>query len=172
METAPARALHACLPLGGRAFCEEHHGAHSRSQGACALSRECLSLSPLTVRSHADVNALAMTLHDHLLHVCGLVTPGRGLLTATGTVQCACALGVTTRGLNDCTRDRLAVARPGVTARSHTGPASGHVAVAGVVTALLLLTARGLGRGVGGLDGVAGIALRLLMLPAIVATLC
>ena len=44
--------------------------------------------------------------------------------------------------------------------------------VAGLVTALpFLLTARGHGRGVGGLDGVAGIARRLSLLPAIVATL-
>ena len=56
-------------------------------------------------------------------------------------------------------------------ARGHTDPATGHVTVAGVVTALLLLTARGLGRGVGGLDGVAGTVWRLLLLSAIAATL-
>ena len=57
-----------------------------------------------------------------------------------------------------------------MTARGHTGTATGHVTVAGLMTALLL-TARGLGRGVGSLDGVAGPAQKLLVLPAIVATL-
>ena len=54
----------------------------------------------------------------------------------------------------------LPVARPGVTARCRTG----HV------TALLLLTACSLGRVVGGLDVVAGIARRLLLLPMIAVT--
>ena len=69
--------------------------------------------------------------------MCGLVAPGRGLLTATGNDWCARALGVTAR-------DRLAVAMPGVTARGHTGPATGDSglivapapAVAGGATAL------------------------------------
>ena len=112
-----------------------------------------------------------MTRPALLLPVCGLVAPGLGLRTATGIVECALALGVTVRGLNKCARDLLAVARPGVTARSHTGPTTGHVTIAGLVTAPLLLTVRGLGRGVGGLDGVTGIARRQLLLPAIAVTL-
>ena len=90
--------------------------------------------------------------------MCSLVDPGQDLLTAAMTDECSRSLGVTVRGRDDCARDRLAVARPGVTARSHTGPATGHVSVTVLVTALLLLTARGLGRGVGSLDGVAGTA--------------
>ena len=39
-----------------------------------------------------------------------------------------------------------------MTARGHMGPATDHVIA-------LLLTAHGLGRGVGGLDGVAGTAI-------------
>ena len=103
--------------------------------------------------------------------MCGLVAPGRDLLTTAGTDWCARALEVTARSHGDCTRDRLAVTRPGVAARGHTGPATGHVTVAGLVTALLHLTARGLEREVGGLDGVARTARRLLMLPTIAATL-
>ena len=55
-------------------------------------------------------------------------------------------------------RDLLAVARPGVTATGH-------------VTAPLLPAVRGLGSGVGGLNGVTGTARKLLLLPAIVVTL-
>ena len=58
-----------------------------------------------------------------------------------------------------------------MTARGHTGPTIGHVTVAVLVTAPLLLTVRGLGRGVGGLDGVPGTAQKLLLLPAIAVTL-
>ena len=122
-----------------------------------------LALAPRTVR--VDESALTVTRYAPLLHVCGLVAPGRGLLTATVTNGYARALGVTTCDRTDCNRGRLAVARPGLTARSHTGPTTGHV------TALLLLTVCGLGRAVGSLDGVAGIAQRLLLLPAITATL-
>ena len=52
-----------------------------------------------------------------------------------------------------------------MTARGHMGSLTGHVTVAGLVTA------RGLGRGVGGLDRVARITMKLLLLPAIAATL-
>ena len=106
------------------------------------------AVSPRTVRSLVDEGALAVTRHAPLLPVCGLDDPGRGLLTATRTIECA--------------RDRLAVARPGVIACGRMGPATGHVTIAGLVTTLpFLLTARGHGRGVGGLDGVAGIAAAL-----------
>ena len=124
------------------------------------------AVAPQTVRGRVDAGALAVTHHAPPLPVCGLDDPGRGLLTATGTVECASALRATVRGRDNCARDRLAVARPGVTAYGHTGPA------AGLMTALpFLLTTCGHGRGVGGLDGVAGIARRLLLLPAIAATL-
>ena len=63
------------------------------------------ALAPRTVRSHVDESALTVTLHDRLLPVCGLVAPGRGLLTATRIDECARALGVTARGLDDCARD-------------------------------------------------------------------
>ena len=59
-----------------------------------------------------------------------------------------------------------------MTAHSHTGPLTGHMTIASLVTALLLLlTILGHGREVGGLDRVAWIARRLLLLPEIVATL-
>ena len=58
-----------------------------------------------------------------------------------------------------------------MTARGHMGPTNGHVTVASLVSAFLLLTARGLGRGVGGLNGVTRTARKQLMLTAIAATL-
>ena len=96
--------------------------------------------------------------------------PGCSLRDATGIAECALTLGVTARGLDECARDLLAVARPGVTACNHTGPATSYVAVTGLVTSPLLLTVRGLGRGDGGLDGVTGIARKLMLLPAIAVT--
>ena len=157
-------------PPRGRDSCEERRCARSRSRGARAWSRESRSRST-DVRVHMDKSALAVTRHSPLLPMCGLVAPSRSLLTATGTDGCACALGVTVRGRDDSARDRLAVARPSVTARGHTGPATGHMTAAGLVTALLLLTACGLGKRVGGLDGVTGTAQRLSLLPAVAATL-
>ena len=70
---------------------------------------------------------------------------------------------MTIRGLDDCARVRLAVVRPGVTARGHTGPATGRVTVLP-----FLLTVHDHEGGVG---GVAGIARRQLLLPEIAATL-
>ena len=68
---------------------------------------------------------------------------------------------------NDCAQVRVAVARPGVTARGHKGPATGRVTITGLVTGLpFLLTGRSHRRGVG-----AGIARRQLLLPGIAATL-
>ena len=135
LETAPA--LHVYLPIGVELLVK------SITVPALGLERhvpglESRALDPRTIHGHVDESALAMTRHAPLLPVCGLIALGRGHLTATGK--------------DGCSRDRLAVARPGVTARGHTGPATGHVTVAGLVTA------RGLGRGVGGLDGVAGTA--------------
>ena len=118
------------------------------------------TLATRTVRGLVDDSAIAVTLPFPLLSVCGLDDPGRRLLTATGTIEFAHALGVTIRGHDDCARVRLAIAS------GHTGPATGRV------TALLfLLIVHGHGRGVGGLDGVAGITRRLLLLPGIAATL-
>ena len=143
------------------------HGLGGRvtSLASCALAL-------WTVRDLVDEGALTVTRHAPPLPVCGLDKPGRGLLTAIGTDGCAQALGVTVRGCDDCARFRLAVVRPGVTARGHTGPATDQVTVAGLMTALpFLLTARSHEREVGGLDGVAGIARRLLLLPGIATTL-
>ena len=118
----------------------------------------CRALAPRTVRGLVDGSALAVTRPNLLLPTCSLVSLGRGLRTAPGVDECA-------RGLDECARDLLAVARPSVTARGHTGPATGHV------TAPLLLIVRGLGSGAGSLDGVTGTARRLLLLPAIAVTL-
>ena len=146
--------------------------AHSRSRGSRDRSCESLSLAPWTVRGLVDEVALAVTCPTPVLPVCGLADPGHGLLTATGTGECAHALTVTVHSLDECARICIAVARPGVTARGHTVPATGHMTVAGLMTALpFLLTARSRGRGVGGLDGIARIARRLLLLPRIAATL-
>ena len=80
------------------------------------------TLAPRTVRGRVDESTLTMTRHAPPLPVCNLDTPCRGLLTATGTAECACALGATVRGCDDCAHDRLAVARPGVTAHGHMVP--------------------------------------------------
>ena len=138
----------------------------------CVTDLASCALALQTVRGLMDENALAVTRPAPFLPVCSLDDPSRGLLTATGTVKCARALKVTVRGHDDCACVRLAVAGPGVTGRGHTGPATGRVTVAGLVTALpFLLTVRNQGRGVGILDGVAGIARRRLLLPGIAATL-
>ena len=98
------------------------------------------TLTPRTVLGRVDEGALAVTRHAPPPRVCGLNAPDHSLLNAARTAEYALA------------RDRLVVARPSVTARGHTGPATGHV------TALLfLLTARGPGRGVDSLDGSPGL---------------
>ena len=124
------------------------------------------AIATWTARILVDDGALIVTRHPPLLPMCGLSGPGRDLQTATGPVGFAHALGVTVRGLADCVCVRLAVVRSGVTSRVHTSPATGHVTVRP-----FLLTVRGLGKGVGGLGGVAGIAQRQLLLPGIAATL-
>ena len=129
------------------------------------VTAACSAHAPRTVRGLVDGSDLAVARPALLLPTCGLVAPGRGLRTALGVGECARALGVTARSLDECACDLLAVARPGVTARGHTGLA------AGLVTAPLLLTVRGLGRGVGSLDGVTGGAWKLLLLPVIAVTL-
>ena len=131
-----------------------------------------LALVPRIVHGLVDEGALTVTRHTPLLPVCGLSDPGCGLRTATGPVGFARALGVTVRGLNDCTRVRLPVARSGMTGCGHTGPITGRVTVTGHVTVRPFPpTVRGLGKGVGGLGRVTGIAQRQLLPPGIVATL-
>ena len=136
--TAPAHALPIYLPHEIEILV--------MSIAVPALGLRSRVLAPRNVRGRVDESALAVTRHAPPLPVCGLVDPGRSLMTTTGTDRCARALGTTVRGRDDCARDRLAVTRPNVTARS-------------------------LGREVGGLDGVTGIAVRLLLLPTIAATL-
>ena len=118
-----------------------------------------LALGPWTVRSLLDEGALAGIRHTPPLPAFG---PGRGFRPATGPVGFARALGVTVRGLNECTLFRLAVARPGVTGLGHTGPTTGHMTVdtSHVTVRPFLMTFRGLGREVGGQGGVAGIVWR------------
>ena len=118
-----------------------------------------------TVRGLVDDSTLAVTSHAPLLPVCSLGGSSNSLRIAAGAISFA-------RGLDDCACIRLAVARPAVTGRGHAGPATGHVATTGHVTARpFLLTISGLGEGVGGLGGVTGIAQRLLLPPGIAATL-
>ena len=122
-----------------------------RGLGGCMTGLTSRALNPRTVRGLMDEGALEGIRRALLLPRCGLGGPGRGLRTATSPVGFARAIGVTVRGLDECARVRLAVARPGVTRHGHTGPATGRVTVAGHVTAFPFpLTVRGLGRGVGG----------------------
>ena len=128
-----------------------------------ALGLGSCALAPWTVCGRVDESALTVTRHTPLLPVCGLVDPSRGLLTATGTDEYARALGRPRRlrsrstGRRETRRDRH-----GSRYRSR---------VASLVTALLLLTARSLGTGVGNLGRVAGTTRKLSLLPAITATL-
>ena len=91
--------------------------------------------------------------------------PGHSLRTSTGLVEFARTLGVTVHGLNECAHALLAVARPGVTVRGHTGPTTGH----GISP--FSLTVRSQGIGVGSLGGVAVIARRLWLPPGNASTL-
>ena len=51
------------------------------------------TLAPRTIRGLADISTLAVIRHAPLLPVCGLVAPGRDLLTATVTDEYARASG-------------------------------------------------------------------------------
>ena len=112
--------------------------------------------------------ALAVTRHAPPLPVCSLDAP-------VAVFSPLPDRRVRSRSQSDHSRSRRLSSRSSgrrKARRDRERPATGHVTVAGLVTALLfLLTARGLGRRVGSLDGVAGIARRLLLLPAIAATL-
>ena len=169
--TAPAHALPVHLPCVVKMIVKSV-AVPALGLGGRVPGLVSCALAPRTIRSRVDESALTVTRHAPPLPVCGLNAPGHTLLNATGTVGCARAraLGATICRCNDCAHVRLAVVRPGVTTHGHTSPVTGHMNVAGLVTALPL-TARGLGRGVGGLDGVAGIMRRLLLFPAIAATL-
>ena len=144
LGTAPAHALPVYLPrevgILLKSVTVPVHGLGGHVTGLANRA-----LAPWTFRGRMDKGTLAMTCHAPPLTVCHLDAPGHCLLTTTRITEYACAFG-----RDDCTRDRLSVARPGVTARSHTGPATGRVTVAVLVTALpFLLTAHGQGRGVG-----------------------
>ena len=138
-------------PSRGRESREGRRCGHLRSGGSRGRSR---ALVPRTVCGLVDRGAPAVTCLAPLLTVCGLGGPGRSLRTATGLVGCS-------RGLDECARIRLAVARPGVTSPSHTG----HVTV---LPSLRIV--RGLESGVVGLGGVAGITWGLWP-PGVAATL-
>ena len=167
----PAHALHGPLPLEVESLVE------GVVMPVCGLGGRVTSLTscalvPRTFRGLVDEGALAVTCHTPLLPVSGLSGPGRGLQTATGPVGCARALEVTVRILDECTRVHLAVTRPGVTGLGHRGLTTSHVTIdTGHMTARPSpLIVCGLGSGVGGLGGVAGIAWRIRS-PGMAATL-
>ena len=119
--TAPVHALYIYLPrvveILVKGVAVPVHGLGGRMTG-------------LASHGLVDENALAVTCPAPLLPVCGLE-----LLTATGTFKCARPLGVTVHCCNDCARVCLAIARLSVTTRSHTGPATGCLTIAGLVVA-------------------------------------
>ena len=94
--------------------------------GGCVTDLTSRALDPRTVCGLIDEDSLAGIRHAPLLPVCGLGGPSRCLWTTTGPFEFARALRVTVRGLDECARVRLAVTRPGVTGRGHTGPATGR----------------------------------------------
>ena len=122
---APAHALPVYLPRGVEILVKSV-AVPALSLGGRVPCLESRALAPQAVCGCVDENALAMTRHTSLLPVCVIVDPGRDLLTATRTNEYAHAPGATVRCRDDCARDRLAFARPGVNARGHTGPAIGH----------------------------------------------
>ena len=112
--TAPARAPLAYPPLGV-GILERSIAVPTLGPGVTVACRVGRSPAPRTVHGLVDGAALAVTRPALavtrpalLLPVCGLVAPGRSLRTATGIAECARALGVTVRGLNECARDLLA----------------------------------------------------------------
>ena len=111
--TAPTLALHVYLPLVVEFLVKgvtvPVRGLEGRLTGLASCT-----LASWTVHNLVDEGALAVTCHAPLLPVCGLADPGRGLLTATGTDECARILGVTVCSLDDCACVRMAIARPGV----------------------------------------------------------
>ena len=74
--------------------------------------------SPRPVRGPVDAGIR----HAPPLPVCGFSGPDHGLQTATDLAEFDHALGVTVRGLDKGISTLLAVARPGLTVRSHTDP--------------------------------------------------
>ena len=115
-------------PSRGRYSRGERHCAHSRSRGSHGRSRELRSCftdrsrSRGRRRSRRDLSrypsARAWSRHSWPWSSDNWVRSRFG---------------------NDCARVRLAITRLSVTAHGRTGPATGHVAVAGLVTALFFL---------------------------------
>ena len=169
LEIAPAHTLHDLLPRKVEILVKGVV-VPVRGLGGYMTGLASHALIPRTVRGLVDEGTLAVTRHAPLLPVCSHGSPS--LRIATGPVEFARALGVTVRGHNGCACVHLAVARPGVIGRGHTCPAIGCVTVNGHVTARpFLLTVRGLGKGIGGLGGVAGITQRQLLPTGIAAIL-
>ena len=157
-RTAPTHAFHGHLP------CEVEILVKSvvvpvRGLGGHVTGLASHALDPRTIRGLVDEGALARIHDAPLLPACGL---GRGLRTATGPVEFRSRSQVTVCSLDKCAHVRLAVARSGVAVYGHTGPATGHWTVRPFP-----LTVCSLGKGVGGLGGVAGIARKLLSPPGI-----
>ena len=172
-RTAPTHALHGLLPREVEILVKSVV-VPVRGLGGRVTGLASRTLVPRTVRCLVDEGALAGIRHAPLLPACGLggPGPGRSLQTATSPIEFTHALRVTVCGLDECACVHLAVTRPGVTGCGHTGPANGHVTIAGHETIHPFpLTVRSLRMGVGSLSGVAGIARRQLLPPGIAATL-
>ena len=132
-----------------RAFREEHCCARSWSWGSRALSWESRSRS----MDHSRSRGRKCSRHDSSRSPSARVRSRCSRLRSTDRYR-DCRMH--SRSRSDSLRSRRLRSR--LTGRD-TDPTTGHV------------TARGLGRGVGGLDGVTGTARRLLLLSAIAATL-
>ena len=158
-------------PSQGRDSHEERRCARSRSGGSCDRSRKSRFRSTDCSQSRGRRRSRRDSSRSPSARVRSRQS-GRSLGTATSPVEFARTHGVTIRSPDECAHVCLAVARPSVTGRGHTGPTTGRVTVAGHGTVHPFpLTVRGLGRGVGGLSGVAEIARRQLLPPGIAATL-
>ena len=145
--------------------------ARSRSDGSRARSHESRYRASSRSRSRRSVHSRRVPSGSRL-PACDLGSPGRGLRTAPGAVGFAHTLGVTACGLDESARVLLAAAGPAVIVRDCTVPGTGPVTVCGHGTGLSSpLTGLSHGRGVGNLDGVAGIVRRLMVPPRITATL-
>ena len=93
-ETAPALTLPAYLPLVVELL-GKSVAVPALGLGGLVTGIGHPALAPRTVRGLVDESALTVTRHASLLPMCGLVAPGRGLLTATMTDEYARALGAT-----------------------------------------------------------------------------
>ena len=109
-ETAPAPFAYSHLGVG---ILARSIAVPALGLGVTVTCRVGRVPTPRTVRGLVDGGALAVTRPALLLPAYGLVAPGRCLRAATGIAECARAFGVTARGLDECARNLLAVARPG-----------------------------------------------------------